>query len=74
MKTRLIRYGVILAIATLLLSSAVLVRPAQAQGNQPSNPGGVCAVVSTLPLPEAMIDALRALFGCGPSCPPDCDL
>ena len=74
MRTRLIRRcGVILAIATLL-SSAVLVGPAQAQDG-PSNPGRACAVVDALPLPQLMIDALKALLGCGiggSDCPPNC--
>ena len=72
MKTRrLIRCGVILAIATLVLSSAVLAGPGQGQGGPPEDPGGVCAAVAALPLPEFVINALGALF-C-PCIPPECD-
>ena len=49
MKIRLARVAVILAISTLLLSSAVLAGPAQ--GDPPDN-SGVCAIVKTLPLPD----------------------
>ena len=67
MKRRLIRCGVILAIATLVLSSAVL---AQGPVGPPEDPGGVCAVVAALPLPGFVINALLALF-C-PCIPPNC--
>ena len=46
MKTHFTRFAVVLAIATLLLSSAVLARSGQAQGGPPEDPGGVCAVVA----------------------------
>ena len=85
MKTRLIRCGVILAIAALLLSSIVLAGPGEGQGGPSEDPGGVCAVVADLPLPASVIDALLELFGCdcfrgcdggscsGPPSPPNCD-
>ena len=69
MKTRLIRCGVILAFATLLLSSIVLAGPGQGQGGPPEDPGGVCAVVASLPLPAPVVAALRELLGC--CTPPD---
>ena len=72
MKTRLIRCGVILAIATLVLSSAVLAGPGQGQGGPPEDPGGVCAIVSDLPLPGFVINAALALFGCSDCVPPAC--
>ena len=72
MKTRLIRCGIILAIATLVLSSAVLAGPGPPG---PPGPGTgaprVCAVVAALPLPGFVINVLGALF-C-PCVPPACD-
>ena len=59
MKTRLIRCGVTLAIAMLMLSSAVL-----AVGGPPENPGGVCDRLAELPLPAPVLQALLDLFGC----------
>ena len=70
MKTRLIRCGIILAIATLLLSSIVLAGPGQGQGGPPKDPGGVCDVVAGLPLPAPLVAALRELLGC--ECVPGC--
>ena len=74
MKTHLIRFAVALAIATLLLSSAVLAGPGRGQGRPPENPGGVCAVVTQPPLPLVLRLALSALFGYGNICPPNCGL
>ena len=72
MKTHLIRCGVILTIATLLLSIAVLAGPK----GPPADPGGVCAVVRDLPIPQPVITRLLELLGCacldGSVPPPPC--